>query len=456
MPSDPALHANQFALLKQRKFYPLFWTQFGGAFNDNFYKSALMMLFTYGAIERWGLSVDVLNNLVAAALIIPFLLFAPIAGQYVDSLDKARVARVIKLGEVAVMLLGAVAMWLGSSALLLLVIFATGVQSACFSPVKYAILPQHVEAKQLTGANGVLHSGTSLAVFAGLICGTLILQVSGGQLVVAVGGVLVAWAGWRFSRHIPAAPASSDASPVVRNPLRLMQRTVGYASENKTVFWSIVGFSWYWFLGSVYLTQLPNFARTVLMGQASSVTFLLVAFLFGVCGGALLCEKLSRKQLEPALVPLGGILIAVLGFDIALAGQSFYARYQLDTTEQLFTLGQLLTKLEFWRVAMDVLLLGIAGGLYSVPLQALMQHHARNERRGQIIAANNVFNALFMIASSISAVVFLGQLDFTIPHFFMLTVALHLTVLLLLLWREPVFFQRVKLRVNELIIRPTS
>lgn len=196
MAAEPLRQPSQFALLKDKKFYPLFWAQFGGAFNDNFYKSALMMLFTYGVIERWGLSVDVLNNIVAAALIIPFLLFAPMAGQYVDRLDKARVARVIKSAEVGVMLIGALALWWGSSALLLLVIFATGIQSACFSPVKYAILPQHVGPGRLTGANGVLHSGTSLAVFTGLICGTLILQISGGQHFVAIGGVLVAWAGW--------------------------------------------------------------------------------------------------------------------------------------------------------------------------------------------------------------------------------------------------------------------
>ncbi|MBU2886117.1 MFS transporter [Gilvimarinus agarilyticus] len=449
MSFEPAVQASQFSLFKEKKFYPLFWAQFGGAFNDNFYKSALMMLFTYGAIDNWGLGVDVLNNIVAAALIIPFLLFAPIAGQYVDRLDKARVARAIKLAELGVMLLGGLALWWGSSALLLCVIFATGVQSACFSPVKYAILPQHIGTHQLTGANGVFHCGTSLAIFVGLICGTLILQVTGGQHFVAVGGVLVAWAGWRFSRHIPEAPACAEVVAVEHNPWKLIKRTLSYARENKTVFWSVVGFSWYWFLGSVYLTQLPNFARTILLGEASSVTLLLVAFLLGVCGGALLCEKLSRKQLEPALVPLGGLLIVVLGLDIAIAGQSFYAQYHMAAQGQLFTLTDLASKFLFWRVVFDILLLGIAGGLYSVPLQALMQHHANPQRRGQIIAANNVLNALFMIASTLAAVVALGVVGLSIPHFFMLTVGLHLLVLLLLLWREPKFIEHLKIRCSE-------
>ncbi|WP_052480977.1 MFS transporter [Gilvimarinus agarilyticus] len=439
--AQPATHS-QFQLLRERRFYPLFWTQFGGAFNDNFYKSALMMLFTYGGVERWGLSIDMLNNLVAAALIIPFFLFAPSAGQYADRLDKARVTRVIKLVELAVMVCAAVAIIRGSLAMLLAVIFATGIQSACFSPLKYAILPQHVNREELTGANALFHTGTSLAVFLGLIAGTLAMQWSSGQWLVAAGGILIAWAGWRFSRVIPPAPALPNAPPIEPNPLRQMARTMGYARQNKTVFWCLIGVSWYWFLGSVYLTQLPNFTREVLGGSAAAVTCLLVLFLLGVIAGALLCEKLSRHKIEPALVPLGALLVGVAGMALALAGGGFDAA----PSEALLSIGQLAVMPGFWAVAAAVLALGSSAGLYTVPLQALMQANAKPEFRAQVIAANNVLNALFMVAAAVFAVLVLGVLDFTIPHFFMLTMALHCCIIILILVREPLFLLRLKTR----------
>lgn len=439
----PPSPTSQFDLLTQRRFYPLFWTQFGGAFNDNLYKSALMMLFTYGSVERWGLSIDTLNNLVAAALIIPFFLFAPSAGQYADRLDKARVARRIKLLEVAIMVCGAVAIVRGSSAMLLAVIFATGVQSACFSPLKYAILPQHVTGGELTGANGLFHTGTSLAVFLGLIAGTLAMQWSFGSWAVASGGLLIAAVGWCFSRAIPAAPALPNAPSMVPNPLRQMARTMAYARQNKTVFWCLVGVSWYWFLGSVYLTQLPNFTREVLGGSASTVTCLLVLFLAGIVAGALVCEKLSRHKIEPGLVPMGALLIGLAGVALALSGITLERAPQ---PAALLGVWQLAAVPGFWAVVLAVLLLGGSAGLYMVPLQALMQASAKPECRAQIIAANNVLNALFMVAAAIVAVLALGVLELTIPYFFMLIMLLHGAVTLWVFVREPLFVACFKTR----------
>ncbi|WP_020208320.1 MFS transporter [Gilvimarinus chinensis] len=433
----------QFKLLRDLRFYPLFWTQFGGAFNDNFYKSALMMLFTYSGVTLWGQGVDVLNNLVAAALIIPFLLFAPVAGQFADRLDKAAMARALKLAEIGVMLLGVFAFWVQSPALLLLVVLGTGIQSACFSPVKYAIFPQHVTPAELTGANGVLHAGTSLAVFCGLIAGTVAMQFSFGAYLVACTALLIAFLGWRISRRIAPAPPAPNAPGYVVNPLRQIVRSFSYVRRNRLVLVSVLAFSWYWFLGSVYLTQLPNFSRELINGEGSVVSCLLVAFLLGVCSGALLCNRLSRGQVEPAIVPLGGLMVLVFGVELALAGQSFAVNHPpLD--ESLYALSDLLTLPGFWRILIDVLLLGVAGGLYSVPLQALMQRESPNECRAQIIGANNVVNALFMVAGSISAIVFLGVLNFTIPHFFLLTAGMHSVIIVSLLIFEPVFIRRVR------------
>ncbi|HEY7884364.1 MAG TPA: MFS transporter [Cellvibrionaceae bacterium] len=442
--SDPL--PSQFSLFGQKNFYPLFWTQFGGAFNDNFYKSALLMLFTYSDIDRWGLNINLLNNLVAAALIVPFLLFAPSAGQIADRYDKAHFIRRLKLFEIVVMLLGAIALWLNSAALLLLVIFLTGTQSACFSPLKYGILPQHVSADELTGANGLLHTGTSLAIFLGMIAGTLALQFAGGQVVIAVGALLVAWAGWRISRVIPPAPPVATGLPIERNPFKQIVRVVGYARENTLVFWSIMGASWYWFLGSVYLTQLPNFTRETLAGAPAVVSFLLVLFLVGICLGALVCDRLSRRIIEPAVVPIGALVLLVMGTDLTFAGKAFAQWHAPASEGVLWSLSELLGMPRFWRVAFDVLVLGSAGGLYLVPLNALMQQRAAIDRRGQIIAANNVINALFMIAAAVFGIVFLGVLGLSIPHFFMLIVLCHIAMMALLFWAQPLFIQRVKER----------
>lgn len=432
----------QFSLLKKKTFYPLFWAQFGGAFNDNFYKSALLMLFTYGEIERWGRDINELNNIVAAMLIIPFLLFAPSAGQLADRMDKAAFIRRLKIVEIAVMALGAVALWLNSAALLLLVIFLTGTQSACFSPLKYAILPQHLGTTQLTGANGVMHTGTSLAIFLGLIAGSLLVPLTGGVWMIAAGALLVAWAGWRASVAIPVAPPVTMDAPVERNPFKQIVRVIGFARENTLVFWCIMGASWYWFLGSVYLTQLPNFTRGVIQGAPLVVSVLLVLFLLGICLGALLCNRLSRRLIEPAIVPLGALVVAVMGLDLAFAGKHFAAAHVPVTADALWSLPELLRLPRFWRIALDVVLLGSAGGLYLVPLNALMQEGASDAHRGQVIAANNVINAVFMIAAAIFGVVFLGNLDMSIPDFFLLTVGLHLLMVTLVFTAEPTFIRR--------------
>lgn len=437
--------APQFSLLRQRRFLPLFLTQFGGAFNDNFYKSALLMLFTYGGIERWGLSIDVINNLVAATLIIPFLLFAPIAGQYADKFEKSRFIRAIKVAEIAIMALGAVALWLNSAALLLLVLFLTGTQSACFSPLKYAILPQHLSSDALTGGNGLMHTGTSLAIFLGMIAGTIALSVAGGYWWVAAGALLIAWLGWRVSLRIPPAPSADPELRLEANPYKQTLRTIACARENPMVFWCIIGNSWYWFLGSVYLTQLPNFTRSVLSGASLVVSLLLILFLLGICIGALLCARLSRGQVEPALVPLGALMVLVFGVDLAFAGQSFAAVHPA-VDGALHPLTDMVQWPRAWRVAFDVLMLGTAGGLYVVPLSALIQSRSRPAHRAQVIAAGNVINALFMVAAALVGLGVLGGLGLTIPQLFLTVAVLHIALCAWVFLKQPEFLQRFRVR----------
>lgn len=443
---SPAPGVKQFALLGDRRFMPLFLTQFGGAFNDNFYKSALLILFTYGGIERWGLEVNVINNLVAATMIVPFLLFAPLAGQYADKYEKAFFIRAIKLAEVAIMVLAALALWLNSAALLLLVLFLTGTQSACFSPLKYAILPQHLHQKELVGANGLLHTGTSLAIFLGLIAGSLAMAMDQGRWYVSAGALLVAGAGWYASRAVPRAEAANPDTALMHSPFGQTLRTLRYARENAMVFWSIIGASWYWFLGSVYLTQLPNFTRTSLFGAPEAVSMLLVLFLVGICFGALLCERISRRQVEPGVSLLGALIVLAAGLDLAFAGQAFAAHNYPADPERLYSIGELLSMPRWWRVAVDVALLGAAGALYMVPLAALIQSRSRAENRAQIIGASNVINALFMIAAALTGLIGLGIIGLSIPQLFVVVMAIHLLLSVLLYWRMPEFRRRFMAR----------
>lgn len=442
--SPSATTVTQTHLLRSRRLLPLFLTQFGGAFNDNFYKSALLMLFTYGGIERWGLSINVVNNLVSAMLIVPFLLFASMAGQFADKYEKSRLIRGIKLAEIAIMLAAGLALWLNSPAGLLLILFFTGMQSACFSPLKYAILPQHVQSQELTGANGLLHTGTSMAIFLGLIAGSLAIQMPGGRMVVALSALMIALSGWWVSRMIPPAEASDSSLVIEWRPLRQAWRTLSCARENRTVLCAIFGISWYWFLGSVYLTQLPNFTRSVLLGSPVVVTLLLSAFLVGICCGALLCEKLSRRRVEPGVVPLGAIAIACFGFDLYFAGESLVASLGglgEANTGTLYTIADLWVKPMALRVMFDIVLLGVAGGIYIVPLAALMQSRSRETHRAQVVAANNVVNAFFMVAAAVLGAVGLGVLGLNIPQLFLIVTLMHVALCVLIFIWEPEFIQ---------------
>ncbi|MDQ2077686.1 MFS transporter [Marinimicrobium sp. ABcell2] len=436
----------QFGLMRERRFLPFFITQFGGAYNDNFYRSALLVLFTYTDIHLMGLSVDVTNNLVAATLIIPFLLFAPLAGQYADKFEKSSFIRSIKVAEIMIMLLAALALWLNSATLLLLVVFLTGTQSACFSPLKYAILPQHMHKRELVGANGLVHSGTSLAILLGMIGGSLAMAFAPGRWLVAGGGLLIALIGWRASVYIPRAePADADIT-LKLNPYSQGMRSIGYARENAMVFWSIIGGSWYWFLGTFYLTQLPNFTRSTLFGEAQVISVLLAVFIVGIGIGALLCERLSRRQVEPGVAPLGALLVLVFGVDLAFAGLSFAATHAPSDSDQLYSIAELFAMPHWWRVAFDVTFLGVGGSLYMVPLFALMQNRSRPERRAQIIGANNVLNSLFMIGAALTGMVGLGVIGLSIPQLFLVVMGLHVLVCVGIFFRMREFWERFRRR----------
>ena len=387
----------QFRLLGDRRFGPLFLTQFLGAFNDNLYKNALVVLVTFQSAQWTSMRPEILANLAAGLFILPFFFFSATAGQLADKYDKALLARLTKLLEVGIMLVAIAGFILHSLTLLLAALFLLGLQSTLFGPVKYAILPQHLNERELVGGNAQVEAGTFVAILIGTLAGGLLAGAGVAAVWIAMAGLGVAVAGYIASRGIPEAPPPAPDLVVNVNPLSETWRNIGFARENRTVFLSILGISWFWLYGALFLAQIPAYGKFVIGGGEAAVTLLLATFTVGIGTGSLLCERLSARHVEIGLVPLGSIGLTVFGLDLALASLALPA-----VTGEL-PLGALLARPGVWRVLADLLFLGMFGGFFIVPLYALVQLRSTPDKRARIIAANNIVNAFFMVAGSLAA-----------------------------------------------------
>ncbi|MBS7458468.1 MFS transporter [Coralloluteibacterium stylophorae] len=426
---------SQFALLAQRRFLPFFLTQLAGAFNDNVFRNALLVLIAYriagldaGAIGLW-------TNLAAGLFVLPFLLFSASAGQWAERVDKARAIRHLKLAEIAIMLLAGAGFLFASLPLLMLALFGMGTQSALFGPLKYAILPQALQARELVGGNALVESGTFLAILAGTLGGALLMgRAQHGPAWTAVCGVAVAVAGWLASRAIPSLPAVDPDLVPDRNPLRQTLRTLRVLRGQRAVLNSVLGISWFWFFGAIVLAQLPAYARDVLGGNEQVAPLVLALFSIGIAAGSLLCERLSGRRIEIGLVPLGAFGLTVFGIDLYLVRPAATGASGLGALAFLQAPGGL-------RIALDLVLIGVSGGLYTVPLYALVQQRAPRRRLSQTIAANNILNALFMVAAALLALA-LFALGLTIPQVLLATAVLNGLVAVYIFSLVPEFLMR--------------
>ena len=386
--------SSQFKLLEQRRFLPFFLTQFAGAFNDNFYKNALVVLMTFQAAQFTTLAPGVLVNLAAGLFILPFFLFSATSGQLADKYEKSRLIRFTKLLEIGIMVLAAVAFALRSLPLMLGTLFLMGTQSSIFGPVKYAILPQHLAEEEIVGGNALVESGTFVSILLGTIAGGVTIALPGGTTLVSIGAIVVAVLGYAASRGIPIAPAAAPDLRINWNPLTETWRNIGETRGNRTVFLSILGISWFWFYGAMFLSQFPGYAREVLGGDEHAVTLLLAVFSVGIGIGSLLCEKLSGRHVEIGLVPFGSIGLTLFGLDLWWASPASVA------AAAPLPIGALLATPSSWRVLFDLVMIGVFGGFFIVPLYALIQTRSEPERRSRIIAGNNILNALFMVVAA--------------------------------------------------------
>ena len=446
-PDAPAHgHPNQFALLGQRRFAPFFWTQFLGAGNDNLFKFAFTVLVTYQLQVSW-LPASLAGLVIGALFILPFLLFSATSGQLADKYDKARLIRFVKWLEIAIMALAAWGFVRADVVVLLACVFLMGLHSTLFGPVKFAYLPQHLSERELTGGNGMVEMGTFVAILLGNVAGGLLISVPGvGAQYVAIACVGVAVLGRLTAQAVPASPSTDPGLVINWNPITETWRNLRLAHGNLVVFRSLLGISWMWFFGAAFLAQFPSFAKDVLHGDEQVASLLLVVFSVGIGVGSLLCEVLSRRHVEIGLVPLGAIGMSVFSLDLYFAARGL-------PPSAGYTLSAFLAAPAHWRVMADLALLSLFAGLYSVPMYALIQMRSAPSHRARIIAANNILNALFMIASSIIVGVLLG-LGLTIPQVFGVIAVLNAVVAFYIFMLVPEYLLRfVAFVVARLIYR---
>lgn len=427
--------SGQFGLLKEKRFAPFFVTQFLGAFNDNLFKNALVVLLTFQAAQWTTLKVELLANLAAGVFILPFFLFSATAGQLADKYDKALLARLVKVLEMVIMGVAAAGFFLHSLPVLMGALFLLGCHSTLFGPVKYAILPQHLHNDELVGGNALIEAGTFVAILIGTLAGGLLAGSVEHPAWIALGGFVVAAAGYLSSRGIPSAPAPEPGLTVNLNPLSETWRNIAFARQNRTVFLSILGISWFWLYGALFLAQFPAYAKNVLGGGESAVTLLLATFTVGIGIGSMLCERLSGKHVEIGLVPFGSIGLTLFGLDLFFASPSGLTG---TTPHELLAL---LSLPAVWRVLFDLVMLGVFGGFFIVPLYALVQLRSAAGQRARIIAANNILNALFMVVGALGAGALLGA-GLSIPALFAGAAALNALVALYIYRLVPEFLIR--------------
>jgi len=424
---------NQFGLLARRRFGPFFATQFLGAFNDNVFRNALVILITFQA-ARLGVDSDTLVNICGALFILPFFLFSATVGQFVDKYEKSMQIRLIKGLEVVIMLAAAVAFYFQSVYVLVALLFMMGTQSALFGPIKYSILPQTLERQELVGGNGLIQMGTFLAILMGLMLGGILIGLGGGDVMVGVAVVAIALLGLIASFGIPRVTPTAPDLKINWNPLTETWRNLSFIRTNRTVFLSVLGVSWFWYLGFIYQVQLPNYTQYTLGGDNRVYVLLLTLFSVGIGVGSLLCERLSGRRVELGLVPFGSIGLTVFGVDLYFAAPE--VQFQAGTrgvTEFLAAPGS-------WRVALDLVLVGVFGGFYIVPLNALIQSRSEPSHRSRVIAGNNIINAFFMVLATITAIVLLRFLS--IPQLFLVMALLNAVVAVYIYTLVPEFLMR--------------
>jgi 1-acyl-sn-glycerol-3-phosphate acyltransferase len=427
---------NQFQLLRERRFLPFFLTQALGAFNDNVFKNALVILVAFLTAQLTVADVNFYTNLAAGLFILPFLLFSATSGQLSDKFDKARLAQLVKVLEIAIMVIACAGFLSRNIPLLLAMLFMMGVHSTLFGPLKYGLLPQVLDERELVGGNGLIELATFVAILLGTILGSELIRVEGiGAWLVGGTAIGIAIVGLICALAMPRAPAPDPDLKLNWNPFTETWRNLAYIRGNRSVFLSCLGISWFWFYGSIYFTQLPNFTKEVLGGGPGVYTLLLAIFSVGIGVGSALCEKLSGHKVEIGLVPFGSIGMTVFGADLYFAHPGNAGALNLGV-------AAMLAQPHTWRILIDLVLMAIFSGFFIVPLFALVQTRSDPARRSRVIAANNILNALFMVVAALLSTILLNKAQLSIPALLLATALMNAVVAIYIYTLVPEFLLR--------------
>jgi len=419
-----------------KRFFPYFVTQCLGALNDNIYKNVLLLMVTYSQIDSLPMSVDLFVNLAAGLFILPFFLFSAHAGAIADNMDKAKLIRRLKLIELVIMSCAATAIMTQSAILMLVLLFMTGTQSAYFGPVKYALLPQALKSDELVKGNAWVEIGTFLSILIGTLSAGLLLAVPNGMIIASCIVITLSLLGFLSSANIPALP-SKKSDKVKFEPITGLKKTLKLAQKQRGIWMSILAISWFWFMGATYLTQFPNFAREHLFADSTVVSLLLALFSVGIATGSWLCEKLSFNQVELGILPFGILGLTIFSADLLWAVpaiESFPSQY--------YDVQSFVAQSSHIRVMIDLFLVGVSGGVFIVPLYAFIQSRSEEGECAQSIAANNIMNALFMVASAAVSILVLSVLELSIVELFAILAVGNFIVAIYVYRQVPEFTQR--------------
>ncbi|NOH47998.1 MFS transporter [Vibrio rotiferianus] len=419
-----------------KRFFPYFVTQCLGALNDNIYKNVLLLMVTYSQIDSLPMSVDLFVNLAAGLFILPFFLFSAHAGAIADNMDKAKLIRRLKLIELVIMSCAATAIMTQSAILMLVLLFMTGTQSAYFGPVKYALLPQALKSNELVKGNAWVEMGTFLSILIGTLSAGLLLVIPNGMLIASCIVITLSLLGFLSSANIPSLP-SKKSDKVKFEPVTGLKKTLKLAQKQRGIWMSILAISWFWFMGATYLTQFPNFAREHLFADSTVVSLLLALFSVGIATGSWLCEKLSFNQVELGILPFGILGLTIFSVDLLWAVPAIE-----PFPSQYYDVQSFVAQSSHIRVMIDLFLVGVSGGVFIVPLYAFIQSRSEEGECAQSIAANNIMNALFMVASAAVSILVLSVLEFSIVELFAILAVGNFIVAIYVYRQVPEFTQR--------------
>ena len=439
--------SNQFGLMKEQRFRPFFWTQFLGAFNDNVFKTALITLVAFHAVSLGLKDGNNLATMLPGVFILPFFLFSATAGQLADKYEKSQIIRLVKVFEIGIMLFASAGFFLHNIWLLGAALFMMGMHSTLFGPVKYAYLPQHLKENELIGGNGMIEMGSFVAILLGQVLGAWLATVQNHELFSSFSILLIAVLGYFTSRGVPNTPAADPNLKINWNPITETIKNVKLIWAQQQIWLAIVAISWFWFYGATLLAQFPNLAKNVLYGDESVFILLLSVFSIGIGVGSLLCEKLGKGRLALGLVVFGAIGLTLFGADLYLSATSFHSScsYKCLFNFQSFIARNYHTadghlNWTNWRLLGDIGLIGLFGGFYIVPLYVLIQTRVVTNYQSRVIAANNIMNALFMVASAGFSIVIFKQ-GYTIAQLFLATAMLNVVIVVYLCVRQPEYWR---------------